>query len=124
MVACAENADESEIRGLSRRAEIDVVYGNHVAQGVVSESRLSHEAQAIGTLVVSIQDRYQHQGFARDMSFGGPNGMSADEIAEQRARRILTGEPRARKNDMYGLEMLIRGARCHEPVDPVCSYSA
>lgn len=43
------------------------------------------------------------------MSFGGPNGMSADEIAEQRARRIITGEPRARKNDMYGPEMLIRG---------------
>jgi hypothetical protein len=109
IVACAEPADESAIRGLSRRAEIEVVYGNHVAEGVVSESRISHEAQAIGTVVVSIQDRHQRQGFARDMSFGGPNGMSADEIAEQRARRILTGEPRARKNDMYGPEMLIRG---------------
>jgi len=35
------------------------------------------------------------------MSFGGPNGMSADEIAEQRTRRLLTGERRARKNDMW-----------------------
>jgi hypothetical protein len=109
VIACAEPADESAIRGLSRRTEIEVVYGNHVAQGVVSESRISHEAQAIGTVVVSIQGRHQRQGFARDMSFGGPNGMSADEIAEQRARRILTGEPRARRNDMYGPEMLIRG---------------
>lgn len=109
VVACAEPADESAIRGLSRRAEIEVVYGNHVAQGAVSESRISHEAQSIGTVVVSIQDRHQQRGFGRDMSFGGPNGMSADEIAEQRARRLLTGEPRARKNDMYGPEMLIRG---------------
>lgn len=44
-----------------------------------------------------------------EMSFGGPNGMSADEIAEARARRLLTGEPRARKNDMHGPEMMIRG---------------
>lgn len=109
VVACPEPADESAIRGLPRRAEIEVVYGNHIALGVLSESRISHETQAIGTVVVSIQDRHQRHGFARDMSFGGPNGMSADEIAEQRARRILTGEPRARKNDMYGPEMLIRG---------------
>jgi hypothetical protein len=109
VVACAEPADESAIRRLSRRAEIEVVYGNHVAQGAVSESRISHEVRSIGTVVVSVQDRHQQRGFGRDMSFGGPNGMSADEIAEQRARRLLIDEPRARKNDMYGPEMLIRG---------------
>jgi Predicted nucleotide-binding protein containing TIR-like domain len=87
IVACAESADEAAIRGLSRRAEISITYKDHVAQGVVSESRILHEAQSIGAVVVSIQDRYQQRGLWGDVSFGGPNRMSADEIAEQRTRQ-------------------------------------
>lgn len=109
VVVCTDPSDEFALRGLSRRAEIELVYGNHVAQGRLSESRISHEAQSIATVVVSLQERHHQGGMSYEMSFGGPNGLSADEVAEQRARRLLTGEPRARKNDLYGPEMLIRG---------------
>lgn len=108
-VVCADSADELALRGLSRRGELELVYGNHVAQGKLVEAKISHEAETTATVVLSPQEAHAQRASGYEMSFGGPNGMSADEIAEARARRLLTGEPRARKNDMHGPEMMIRG---------------
>lgn len=113
VVACVDSAQESALRGLSRRSPVELVYANHVAQGSLSEGKVSHEhTQTLGTIVVSLHEQHlqDRRSVYQDMSFGGPNGMSADEIAEARARRLLTGEPRAKKNDNFGgPESLIRG---------------
>ncbi len=106
---CDEPADEFAVRQLQQRSEVELVYAHHLAQGVLSSSGITHDAQATGTVVVTIREGYERRGWQQEMSFGGPNGMSADEIAEQRARRLLTGEPKARKNDMHGPETMIRG---------------
>lgn len=100
------------MRGLSRRSPVELVYAHHVAQGSLSEPKVSHErTQTLGTIVVSLHEQHlQHRrSVYQEVSYGGPNGMSADEIVEARARRLLTGEPRAKKNDNFGEpESLIR----------------
>jgi hypothetical protein len=106
---CDDPADEFAVRQLQQRSEIELAYAHHLARGVLSNSGITHDAQATGTVVVTLRDGYEHRGRHQEMSFGGPNGMSADEIAEQRAQRLLTGEPKARKNDVHGPEMMIRG---------------
>lgn len=111
VVACANPSDESALRGLRRRSPIELTYGNHVVEGGLSDSKISHEAETTARVEVSLQDRH-HSQRPTDVALGGFGGgfgsMSAEDIAEQRARRILTGEPRATKND-HGQEMMIRG---------------
>lgn len=107
VVACAEPADESAIRGLSRRAEIEVVYGNHVAQGVLSESRISHETQAIGTVVVGLQRQAYGSGKPKD------TGHRCEDVLEGRVPREWEASRGVRSGDRNGRDCRYRWKSGH-----------
>jgi hypothetical protein len=108
-IDCADGASESKVRALQRRARIEVTYGNHVARGVLEDCRFTHEAHMSATIVVSLRGQQDQNAHMHDAAWGGPGGMTADDIAEKRATRLLTGEPRATRLDPFGPEILIRG---------------
>jgi hypothetical protein len=111
VLACDGTA-EAALRALGRRAPVELTYGNHVVRGTLDECRFTHEgSQQLAKVTVGKRQNEQHQGHMHDMAWGGgANSMTADEIAELRARRLLTGEPKAKKSDAFGgPEMLIRG---------------
>lgn len=103
-----EGDGESVLRGLLKpRAHINLAYGNMTASGRIEESRLTHRERSVAAVLQIHRVPFNHSEL-HEMSWGGANAMSADEIAALRASRILFGDPPASRNE-FGPEMLIRG---------------
>lgn len=99
---------EATLRGLSQpRTRVEVSYGNTAMSGRIEESRLTQQQHNV-TATLTIRRVDAERNALYEMSWGGANAMSADEIAKLRASRILFGDPPAARSDL-GLEMLIRG---------------
>jgi hypothetical protein len=114
VVLACDGAAEAALRALQRRSRVELTYGNHVVRGMLDDCRFTHEgSQQLATVTVSKRDNDQHQGHMHDAAWGGggmSDSLTADEIAELRASRLLTGEPKAKKSNAFGgPEMLIRG---------------
>jgi diguanylate cyclase (GGDEF)-like protein len=113
VVLACDGAAEAALRDLATRSRVELTYGNHWLRGTLEGCRFTHEgAQQIATVTITKRDDDRHQGYGIDMGWGGHGGdgaLTADQIAELRARRLLTGEPRAKKDEFGGPDMLIRG---------------
>lgn len=110
---CDEPADEFAVRQLQQRSEVELAYSHHLAEGVLSNVSIAHEAQTTGTVIVTLREGYEQRARHQEAGWGGPDSLSSDEIAERRTSRLLTGEPKAksRRAEFFGggLEMMIRG---------------
>jgi hypothetical protein len=101
---------EATLRALQLRTRVELTFGNHVVRGTLGDCRFTHEGgQQLATVVLSKRDNDASQAHMHDAAWGGGNALSADDIAELRASRLLTNEPKATKVNALGPEMLIRG---------------
>lgn len=122
---CSDPVDEEILRRLSRGEHVNLAYRHRLIRGSITSTKFSHTEGS--TAVLSISSRHAHGGANNDVAWGGGGGMSADEVAKLRARRLLTGHPRRDPADplgRLGLEMVVRGIGGELAVDdsPIPRY--
>ncbi len=107
-----DSKGESLLRGTPLRSSISLAYKMQLVTGRLEQVQFTTEgAKNLGILTIGKSDE-QHRGSVGDAAWGGNPPLTANDIAVLRARRILTDQPEASKDQFRGFggpESLIRG---------------